>query len=226
LILENIIIKTKSFELVARRRLPCKLLFFLQIDQFLEDLKMMGRWILNLLTASILTHRGNFVTAFQFLPSGKVFQRGAFSPTNLRMVATRFEPSHEGERRVAEFVNLEPVTQTDARRARLSRDQETKKLFAEYGEELWALRKKIQNLGEKLVGVLNGSSGESEQLIRQELRELERRDPEVAYEMELLEMELARREGDMQLAEKSKHRALSARSCLPHYNLEGLWVGK
>jgi hypothetical protein len=182
---------------------------------------MVGRWILSLLAASVLA---NQMTAFQFLPSGKAFQRVAFSQVG--MVATRFEEGDKRQRRVAEFVNLEPVAETDARRARLTRDQENKELFAEYGDELWALRKKMQNLGEKLVGALNGGSRTSEQLIRQELRELERQDPELAYEMELLEMELARREGDMQHAETSKQRALSARSCLPHYNLEGLWVGK
>lgn len=148
---------------------------------------------------------------------------------NLRMSPADMQPTGDGndkERRVAEFVNLEPVAETETRRARLERDRETKDQFAKYGDELWNLRKKMKKMADKLVGALNGSSRENEELIRAELREAESRDPELVYGMELLEMELARREGGTEQAEKSKQRAMSARGCLPHYNLEGLWVGK
>lgn len=169
------------------------------------------------------------VEAFQFLPSGMVFQRSALSRMNLRMLPLEHQPSGDSDdkgRRIAEFMNLEPVAESDTRKARLERDQETKDQFAEYGDELWNLRKTMRKLGDKLVGALNGSSKGSEDLIRSELRHAEARDPELVYEMEKLEYELATREGDTKQARKSKQRALNARSCLPHYNLEGLWVGK
>ena len=185
-------------------------------------------WLVSLAAASTLAFLSS-VDGFQLLPTGIAFQqqRAAFSKTDLRvsMIESQDGGADKG-RRVAEFMNLEPVRESDARRARLERDQETKDQFAAYGDKLWNLRKKMNELSENLVGVLNGKSRESEELIRHELRQAEQRDPELVYEMELLEMELAIREGDQMQARKSRQRALNARSCLPHFNLEGLWVGK
>jgi len=145
---------------------------------------------------------------------------------NVRLsVLERKSGESDRGRRVAEFMNLEPVQESEARKARLERDRETKDSFAEYGDELWALRKKMTKLSERLVEDLNGDQ-ENEELIRHELREAEQRDPELVYEMEMLEMELANRDGDEEQALKARERALNARSCLPHFNLEGLWVGK
>lgn len=178
------------------------------------------------------------VSALAFLSTSDGFQLGgmvakhhrATAATELRVSMTGHQEGGDGAdkgKRIAEFMNLEPVQETDARRARLERDQENKDHFAEYGDALWSLRKKMTKLSEKLVGVLAGEdSRESEELIRHELRSAEQRDPELVYEMELLEMELATQEGDAVQARKFRERALSARSCLPHFNLEGLWVGK
>jgi hypothetical protein len=185
-------------------------------------------WLSSLITVSAMAFMTT-VEAFQFVPGGLVLKRSALASIHLEMLPTERQPLGDGSdkgRRIAEFMNLEPVAETETRRARLERDQETKDQFAAYGDELWNLRKKMKKLGDKLVGALNGHSNESEQLIRSELREAEARDPELVYEMEILEMELARREGDIEQAEKAKQRALNARSCLPHFNLEGLWVGK
>lgn len=132
----------------------------------------------------------------------------------------------ERDRRTMEFMNLEPYTESDARRARLGRDQINQQQFAKYGDELWSLRKKMKNLAEQIRGAVTDGSHYQEQLSREKIRQAELRDPELVYEMELLGMELARREGDMKQAEKAGRRALNARSCLPQYNLEGLWLGK
>lgn len=129
-------------------------------------------------------------------------------------------------RRIAEFVNLEPVEESQARKARRERDIETKAQFAKYGDELWGMRQKMKRLKETLGGALSGSGTANADAIRQELREVELRDPELVYGMELLEMELAQRDGNKRKAVKALERALDARSCLPQYNLEGLWVGK
>ena len=179
------------------------------------------------------------VSALAFLSRADGFQLGGFAArhhqtgartTELRVSMVDNQEGGDGAdkgRRIAEFMNLEPVQETDARRARLERDQENKDQFAKHGDDLWSLRKKMTRLSEKLVGVLAGEdTRESEELIRHELRSAEQRDPELVYEMELLEMELAIQEGDGVQARKCRERAMNARSCLPHYNLEGLWVGK
>jgi hypothetical protein len=185
------------------------------------------------LVVSILTSQP--ADGFHFLPSGKVFQKAAFSRSRkLHMFPFDRQPSHshqndgnhEKYRRNMEFMNLEPVPETEARKARLERDLENKAQFAKYGDELWTLRKKMKKLREELLESINGVSPASEERIRYYLREAEYRDPELVYELELLEMQVARSKGDMELAEEAGRRALNARSCLPQYNLEGLWVGK
>ena len=186
------------------------------------------KWRWNLFVVSLLSSI-SVVGAFHFLPSAKVVQKATFSGKAFNLAMLPLDKQHDGGdkgRRIAEFMNLEPVTESATRKARLERDQETKERFAQFGDELWTLRKTMKKLGDKLSGALNGSSKVNEELIRSELRDAEARDPELVYEMELLEMELAQREGDVEQMEKSKQRALRARSCLPQFSLSGLWVGK
>lgn len=186
-------------------------------------------WLVSLVAASALAVLSTSANAFQLLPTTSTSSSTSFQRAAVRLSLLDQQQGSEAEKgsRVAEFMNLEPVQETEARKARLERDQVTKEQFAEYGDDLWGLRKKMTELSGKLVGALNDDDGsDSEELVRHELRECESRDPELVYEMELLEMELAIRESDTEQAKKSRQRALNARSCLPHFNLEGLWVGK
>jgi hypothetical protein len=128
--------------------------------------------------------------------------------------------------RLAEFQNLEPVAESDVRRARFKQDKKLRGRFAQHGDDLWALRKVTANLSQKLVKAITKGSQEQEQSIREHLRQLEAQDPELVYKMELLKMNQAiRNERDDDAARHSRN-AMEARSQLPHYNLEGLWVGK
>lgn len=198
-------------------------------------LKSDKAWLLGLLAASILTI--NYVDCFHFVPSGSVFKKAAFSKSSLRMLPLDWQPSDQNgrqsssvdgdeERRTREFLNLEPLPESKERKARLERDLENQAQFAKYGDELWNLRKNTKKLGEKLAEAIDGGSREDAEFIRHQLREYEQQDPELVYEMELLELKLAQRGGDSERAEDAGRRALAARSCLPQYNLEGLWVGK
>lgn len=170
------------------------------------------------------------VDCFQLTPSGNsIFQKAAFTRTSLHLLPfdkSSSSPDGERERRTMEFLNLGPYAESEARKARMERDNEAKEQFAKYGDELWTLRKKIQKLGENLKAVMHGGSAEEGERLRYELRRAEQRDPELIYELELLEMELAYREGDSEKVKEAGFRAMSARNRLPQYNLEGLWVGK
>ena len=135
-------------------------------------------------------------------------------------------PEDESKRRRAEFIDLEPVEESAARRARLERDTINKEQFAKYGNELWGLRDIMHDLSSKLVEAINVGSQKDEYRIREKLRDAESRDPELMYKLQVAEGILAQRENRMDEAEEHSRKALAARSCLPHYNLEGLWVGK
>ena len=138
------------------------------------------------------------------------------------------DASFEGDRRrrQAEFGELEPLRESKARRERLDREKQNEYQFAKYGNDLWDLRTKIHNLSVQLVESINAEEAVTEMDIRRKLRKAELRDPEHVYKMELEAMQHAAREGRTVDVINHKTRALNARSRLPQFNLEGLWVGK
>jgi hypothetical protein len=166
------------------------------------------------------------VTAFVVLPT-----------RNIKISTRRFDTDHpagsqnegrDDRRHLAEFLNLEPLPESEARRERLDREKQNEYQYAKYGNDLWDLRSSIQDLSIQLVEAMNSNEQETiiEQEIRKNLRQAERRDPELVYRMELEAMQEAARENRVEDVIYHKDRALNARSCLDHFNLEGLWVGK
>lgn len=130
--------------------------------------------------------------------------------------------------RHSEYQNLEPLQESDIRRARMERDLVNRKQFVKYGNDLWNLRETISKLSIKLMDAINDTSnmkGKASQ-IRAKLRVAESQDPELNYKLELEAMHNAQREGRTKDAELHSKKAVAARSCLPQFNLEGLWVGK
>lgn len=136
--------------------------------------------------------------------------------------------SSKGEKdpRKIEFMNLGPITETDARKERIDRDKEIQETFVKHGDELWDLRKSLKEISHKLVEAMTSGSKEAEERVRRKLRAAEKKDPEIMYEIELLEMNIAASEARTEDAREHTKKAMAARSCLPQYNLDGLWVGK
>lgn len=126
-------------------------------------------------------------------------------------------------RQNVEFDNLEPLTESEARRERLQRDREVQEQYESFGDSLWELRAEMEDLSHQLLTALQGGDA-LEESTREKLRAAEQRDPELAYKLALAQVELAEQEG----RDASEHEATAAaaRSCLPQFNLEGLWVGK
>lgn len=84
----------------------------------------------------------------------------------------------------------------------------------------------MDRLSQELIVAVSKGNKESEKKVRERLMECERRDPELVYELNLKEVAKAAREGDEEKAQYHQELANDARGCLPHLNLEGLWVGK
>lgn len=84
----------------------------------------------------------------------------------------------------------------------------------------------MDQLSSKLVKAIHEGQEGIEEITREKLRYHEQRDPELVYMLELADMQDAQQEGRMKDAAKHREKALAARSCLPHFNLEGLWIGK
>jgi hypothetical protein len=130
--------------------------------------------------------------------------------------------------RHSEYVNLEPLYESDIRLARMERDLVNRKKFAKYGNDLWDLRKTTTKLSIKLMDAINNVNNMKgqESQIRAKLRVAESQDPELIYKIELEAMHNAQRDGRTKDAELHSRKAVAARRCLPQFNLEGLWVGK
>jgi hypothetical protein len=144
------------------------------------------------------------------------------------------DPSdHYDDHRKAEFMNLEPVQETDIRRQRRLQDAANRQQFVPFGDQLWDLRAKLDTLSHRLVDAIQDNhhdnhddNNNKEHEIRQKLRRVEQQDPELVYMLELMELDQAAQEGRTEDAAQHRAKALAARSCLPHFQLEGLWVGK
>ena len=78
----------------------------------------------------------------------------------------------------------------------------------------------------KLINAFKDGKRDVQHKLRKELRELESRDPELIYKMEMEKLLEAKRDRRMADAELHSSKAIAARDCLPQLNLEGLWVGK
>ena len=135
-------------------------------------------------------------------------------------------PEGEKRRRFAEFANLEPLEESDLRKERLEREEQNRQRFAEFGNELWDLRSGVQELSGELIESINCGDDEEEESIRNALIDAEARDPELTYKLELEAMVEAEDDGRHNDYFQHREDAINARSCLPHFNLEGLWVGK
>lgn len=135
--------------------------------------------------------------------------------------------NHENEvRRKVEFKNLEPLEETEARRQRIDLDMKTKAQFEKFGDRLWDLRSEVETLSRRLIDAIEAGKDHIEISTREKLRDAESRDPELVYMLAVADLELADKEGRSVDAQVHKATASAARSCLPQFNLNGLWVGK
>ncbi|KAL3945630.1 MAG: hypothetical protein SGBAC_000286 [Bacillariaceae sp.] len=135
-------------------------------------------------------------------------------------------PEDPASNRHAEFQDLEPIQESSIRMERKRKDKETSKKFVAYGDDLWRLRSVMNNLSRRLLDAISEGTPEEEEKIRSQLREIEQQDPELVYEMELKDLQLAKATGQVDGAELHGENAMEARRCIPAFNLEGLWVGK
>mmetsp|Transcript_13603 Transcript_13603/g.25555 ORF Transcript_13603/g.25555 Transcript_13603/m.25555 type:complete len:266 (+) Transcript_13603:456-1253(+) len=116
--------------------------------------------------------------------------------------------------------------QSNVRKLRLERENVIENSFVPYGNELWALHRDIYQLSEKLIEDLSSNGGAESRNIRTKLRELEAKDANIVYGMELDRMDEAIGKERFKDAKKHGEMARRARSHLAQFNLEGLWVGK
>jgi hypothetical protein len=131
--------------------------------------------------------------------------------------------------RESEFAALEPREESLLRKQRMEREQYQKSQFVSFGNELWELRSKLDDLSVKLIEAISeaGTTDTDEiRNIRRDILELESQDAEHVYTTERELLEHALEEERMDDAAVHRERALTARGYMPQFNYEGLWLGK
>jgi hypothetical protein len=160
---------------------------------------------------------------------------GAFVPSPFQsrqrgsITRSLFEERSTGtgdDRRLMEFTNLEPLDEPETRRKRREEDERRRSKYVSFGDDLWDLRQKMDKLSLKLLDAINEGEGEVEHRAREKLRKIEAKDAELVYMLELADCDAATEDGRKEDAAMHQERAMEARSMLPQFNLEGLWVGK
>lgn len=120
---------------------------------------------------------------------------------------------------------LEQPNETPVRQRRIREEHETRKRFV-YGNELLELRSKVKSLKEKMKRMRQQGSKSKVSELFQEIKTLLVRDAEYMYGQALALTEQARLENREEVAQKYFQEGKRIRSCLPHFSIEGLWVGK
>lgn len=177
---------------------------------------------------SLVTRTGTSITAPQQRMYPSALHVSSFSSDGMSSEGDKKRrPSNEDTNsRHIEFADLGAAEQSSERKRRMQQEAEDKQRFVKYGDDLWNLREFMDKLSRKLLKSINTGDREQEQEIRKELRQVEHQDPDLVYRHELEELRKAKTEGRDDDAIRHSITASAARSNLPQYNLEGLWVGK
>jgi hypothetical protein len=94
------------------------------------------------------------------------------------------------------------------------------------GDDLHMLRREVLAMRLDLQEARRGGSKKRVRQLEAAIVQAQQVDAEFVYTVSLERMEVAEKEGRFHDAEKLKEQAMEARSALPQFNLEGLWVGK
>jgi hypothetical protein len=127
---------------------------------------------------------------------------------------------------LSEFADLGFIEESVERQNRIRQEQSNERRFVKYGDDLWNLRQTINKLSRKLLQCIRSGLRDEEVMVREQLRHVEQQDPEFVYNIELQQLQRAQMEGRTEDAIRHSRNAYAARSCLPQFNLDGLWVGK
>lgn len=96
----------------------------------------------------------------------------------------------------------------------------------EHGDDLMELRKRIEDMKQELQDARNDGDLSRMSKLKSEITEAQRKDAELMYKLAMERCGRAEEQGLPEEAEKYENEAMAARSVLPQYNIEGLWVGK
>lgn len=114
---------------------------------------------------------------------------------------------------------------SETRRSRLEKEASLKRKFVT-GDDLHRLRQHAMSLREELQQARSLQATRRAHELEQAILKVQQVDAEFVYRINLERMHAAQEEGRDEDYERYHETAMEARSALPQYNLDGLWVGK
>uniref|UniRef100_A0A6U3S517 Uncharacterized protein n=1 Tax=Ditylum brightwellii TaxID=49249 RepID=A0A6U3S517_9STRA len=114
---------------------------------------------------------------------------------------------------------------SEERLARISREKRVQSLFLQ-GDDLIELRQNIQAMKMGVSEAKRDGDLTRVQKLEKAIQQAQVMDAEFAYAMAKDQMEFAESKGNTKEATAYRQEAMAARSCIPHFNIEGLWIGK
>ena len=121
--------------------------------------------------------------------------------------------------------DLNHLPPSQERQSRMLTEEKAMSRFV-HGDELIALRKRVDQLKSDLTDARNSGDLSQIRTVKLEIIEAEQQDAELIYLVSTRRMKKAQEVGLNDEAEKFHQEAKAARSVLPQFNIEGLWVGK
>jgi hypothetical protein len=121
--------------------------------------------------------------------------------------------------------DLNHLAPSEARQNRFETEEEAMSRF-EHGDDLMELRKRVEDMKLDLQDARNGGDLSRMSQLKSEITGAQQKDAELMYRLATGRMNRAEEQGLPNESEKYKNEAMAARSVLPQYNIEGLWVGK
>mmetsp|Transcript_80 Transcript_80/g.208 ORF Transcript_80/g.208 Transcript_80/m.208 type:complete len:423 (-) Transcript_80:169-1437(-) len=112
-----------------------------------------------------------------------------------------------------------------ARLSRLQKEEETASRFL-YNESLIELRVQREELRGALDKAVKSRDLETAEAVNEKIRALSLQDAEFVFGETLELLEKAKLEGRMDDVEMYEKEVTEVKKCLPHFTMEGLWVGK
>jgi hypothetical protein len=152
---------------------------------------------------------------------------GLRRPTNpLRMARTSSRAEFDFNDEMPESL---PRTQSDdnsgARRQRIRSEEKVKSKFVS-GDDLHRLRHKVLAMRLDLQEARHNIDTDAVAELERTILKAQQVDAEFVYAVSMERMEVAEQGGRFHEAARLKAQAMEARSALPQFNLDGLWVGK
>jgi len=114
---------------------------------------------------------------------------------------------------------------SEVRRRRLRDEEEQSSRFVT-GDDLHELRQQVLGLRQELEYARKLKARDRVEQLERAILKAQQVDAEFIYEVSLERMDVAQSRGKFQEAERFRREAAKARSALPQFNLDGLWVGK